>query len=70
MSNPHQPPGGATPEAWLAYYHTAEKRRRQAGWHRRSESRPRREPLGPTKVVAIVMALAACMVLLTIILPA
>jgi hypothetical protein len=58
-----------TPGAWHEYYREAEKRRRQAGWHRREASKPRKRAVDPGRVLAIVMGCAAVTVILCLVLP-
>ena len=58
------------PSPWHAYYREADKRRREAGWHRRSDSKPPKVKLSSSKVLAIVMGLATVTVLLCLVLPA
>ncbi|HVU50347.1 MAG TPA: hypothetical protein VHL80_06655 [Polyangia bacterium] len=57
------------PSQWQEYYRAADKRRRRAGWHRRSESKPRKKKLDAGKVLAIVMGLSALAVLFCLAFP-
>ena len=60
----------AVPSDWQDYYSSANKRRREAGWHRRSEgSKPRKRRVDPTRMLAIVMGLAALTVILCLVVP-
>ena len=60
----------AAPNEWANYYEAANQRRRQAGWHRRSESRPVKTRLDGGRLLAIVMGLATVTVLLCLAIPA
>ena len=57
------------PLAWKDSYRAADKRRRHAGWHRRSDSKPPKRKLDAGHVLAIVMGLATVTVLLCLVLP-
>jgi hypothetical protein len=55
---------------WHDYYRAADRRRRERGWHRRSDSKPaKRKGLDGGKALAIVMGLAAVAVVLCLVLP-
>ena len=59
------------PSAWQDYYLDADRRRRKAGWHRRSESKPRKKRgIDSGRLLAIVMGLATVAVILCLVLPA
>ena len=57
------------PSAWHDYYREADRRRRHAGWHRRSESKAPKTRLSAGKVLAIVMGLGMVTVLLCLAFP-
>jgi hypothetical protein len=60
----------AIPSDWQDYYQSANKRRRAAGWHRRSEgSKSRNKRVDPNRMLAIAMGLAALTVILCLVLP-
>jgi hypothetical protein len=59
----------ARPSPWHDYYRAADHRRRQAGWHRRSESKPPKRKLEANQVLAIVMGVALVTVLLCLAIP-
>lgn len=56
------------PNEWHALYRAADKRRRLAGWHRRGADRPRRR-LDPSRMLAVVMGVAAVAIVLCLVLP-
>ena len=57
------------PDAWQSYYKAADRRRREAGWHRRSESQPKRRRINDGRLLAIVMGLATVTVILCLVIP-
>lgn len=57
------------PSVWHDSYRAADRRRRRAGWHRRSENKPRKKKLDAGQVLAIVMGLSAVAVLLCLAFP-
>ena len=58
----------AVPSDWQDYYSSANKRRREAGWHRRGEtSKPRKKRVDPNCLLALTMGLAALTVILCIV---
>ena len=57
------------PSDWQESYQAANRRRRHAGWHRRSDSKPPKRKLDSGKLLAIVMGLATVTVLLCLVLP-
>ncbi len=58
------------PSDWHEYYRLADRRRRKAGWHRRSDTpKARRPKLDAGKALAIVMGLATVTVLLCLAFP-
>jgi hypothetical protein len=57
------------PSEWHDSYRAADKRRRRAGWHRRSDSKSRKKKLDAGKLLAIVMGLSAAAVLLCLAFP-
>jgi hypothetical protein len=60
----------AVPSDWQDYYSSANKRRRAAGWHRRGEvSSSRRKRIDPSRLLAIVMGIAALTVILCLVIP-
>jgi hypothetical protein len=59
----------SVPSEWHDYYRAADQRRRHAGWHRRSDSKPRKKTVDAGKVLAIVMGLSALAVLLCLAIP-
>lgn len=60
----------AVPSGWQDYYADANKRRREAGWHRRGESsKPRKRRINSNKLLAVVMGLATLTVILCLVIP-
>jgi hypothetical protein len=57
------------PNSWNDSYHLADRRRRHAGWHRRSENKPQKTQLDPGRLLAIVMGLATVVVILCLVIP-
>jgi hypothetical protein len=57
------------PSTWHDSYRAADKRRRRAGWHRRSDAKSRKKSLDAGKLLAIVMGLSAVAVLLCLAFP-
>jgi len=55
---------------WHEYYRAAAQRRRHNGWHRRGEARKPKLKIDASKVLAIVMGLAAATVALCVVIPA
>jgi hypothetical protein len=58
-----------TPNSWHDSYQIADRRRRHAGWHRRSENKPAKTRLDPSRVLAIVMGLGTVIVILCLVIP-
>jgi hypothetical protein len=58
------------PSVWGDTYRAADRRRRRAGWHRRSESQRPKSKLDAGRLLAIVMGLGAVAVVLALVLPA
>ncbi|HSZ82205.1 MAG TPA: hypothetical protein VLA14_07985 [Polyangia bacterium] len=60
----------AVPSDWQDYYTSANKRRREAGWHRRGEvAPPPKRRVDPSRLLAIVMGLATLTVILCLVIP-
>ena len=60
----------AVPSDWQDYYSSANKRRREAGWHRRGEAaKPRKRRIDTNRLLAIVMGLATVTVILCLVIP-
>ena len=59
----------AVPSDWQDYYRNANQRRRDAGWHRRGETKPRKRRVDPSRLLAIVMGLATLAVILCLVIP-
>lgn len=57
------------PSAWHDYYRVADRRRRHAGWHRRSASKPRKRRVDAGKLLAIVMGVSTLAVILCLVWP-
>jgi hypothetical protein len=57
------------PNSWQDSYLVADRRRRHAGWHRRSENKPHKARVDPSRVLVIVMGLATVAVILCLVIP-
>jgi hypothetical protein len=57
------------PSTWHELYRDADKRRRRAGWHRRSDWKSRKKGLDAGQLLALVMGLSALAVLICLAFP-